>query len=185
MNLYASVSSETPGAAIFAARQVRPQLGDARLMRELAYVAGRWQPALSGATLEVADPATGDVIGRVPDMGALDARAAIEAAHARVRPVEIAAPAGARDDPAPLARPDRRQQGRPRRHHDARAGQAAGGIARRDRLCGELRRVVRRGGQASRRRDADEPSARPADDCAARAGRRRRLRHAVELSLAP
>ena len=86
MNLYASVSSETPGAAIFAARQVRPQLGDARLMRELAYVAGRWQPALSGATLEVADPATGDVIGRVPDMGALDARAAIEAAQAAFGP---------------------------------------------------------------------------------------------------
>ncbi|MGH8676345.1 MAG: NADP-dependent succinate-semialdehyde dehydrogenase [Burkholderiales bacterium] len=55
-------------------------LKDPRLFREQAYVNGAWTSADSGATLKVNDPATGEIIGSVPDMGATEARRAIEAA---------------------------------------------------------------------------------------------------------
>lgn len=43
---------------------------------------GEWVSALSGATFPVVNPATGEEIGAVPDGGADDATAAIDAAHA-------------------------------------------------------------------------------------------------------
>ena len=55
---------------------------------------------------------------------------------------------GARDDPAPLARPHDGPPGGTRRPAHQRAGQAAARVARRGRLRGELPGVVRRGGQA-------------------------------------
>ncbi|MCO5397554.1 NAD-dependent succinate-semialdehyde dehydrogenase [Ralstonia soli] len=51
------------------------------LIRNANYIAGEWA-ATAGPLLEVTDPATGDVIARVPDSGAAEARAALEAAHA-------------------------------------------------------------------------------------------------------
>jgi succinate-semialdehyde dehydrogenase/glutarate-semialdehyde dehydrogenase len=50
------------------------------LLLERAYVDGRWVDADAGATFEVADPATGEVLATVPRMGAAETRRAIEAA---------------------------------------------------------------------------------------------------------
>ncbi|WP_077036894.1 aldehyde dehydrogenase family protein [Pelomonas sp. KK5] len=47
----------------------------------LNHIAGRWQPAASGATREVIDPADGSAIGLVTDSAAEDAQAAIAAAR--------------------------------------------------------------------------------------------------------
>ncbi|MEJ1164899.1 NAD-dependent succinate-semialdehyde dehydrogenase [Variovorax sp. CCNWLW186] len=54
----------------------RPQL-----QRTANFIAGEWCDA-AGRTLDVTDPATGDLIARVPDSGADAARAAVDAAHA-------------------------------------------------------------------------------------------------------
>jgi len=51
------------------------------LLRQQAYIDGQWCDALDGATLDVENPSTGELIARVPNMGANEARAAIEAAH--------------------------------------------------------------------------------------------------------
>ncbi|GAB3629673.1 succinate-semialdehyde dehydrogenase [Pandoraea terrae] len=57
-------------------------LKDTDLLRQQAFVAGRWCDADNGATFEVRNPATGEVLGRVPEMGAAETRRAIEAANA-------------------------------------------------------------------------------------------------------
>lgn len=57
-------------------------LKDPALLRERAFVAGEWQAADGGATLEVRNPATGPLIGTVPAMGAAETRRAIDAANA-------------------------------------------------------------------------------------------------------
>lgn len=56
-------------------------LEDSRLLRTQCYVAGAWQDADSGKTLEIINPATGAVIVTVPDMGAAETRRAIDAAE--------------------------------------------------------------------------------------------------------
>ena len=43
---------------------------------------GEWIDAEGRAAFDVTDPATGEVIGQVPDLGVEDAQAAIEAASA-------------------------------------------------------------------------------------------------------
>ncbi|QGM99088.1 NAD-dependent succinate-semialdehyde dehydrogenase [Methylocystis parvus] len=48
---------------------------------ERALIGGAWVAADSGATFPVVDPATGDALGTVPDMGAVETRRAIEAAE--------------------------------------------------------------------------------------------------------
>src|SRR5262249_11366059 len=57
------------------------QLKDARLFREACYVDGRWVRAKSGGTVSVDNPATGEIIGAVPKLGATETREAIEAAN--------------------------------------------------------------------------------------------------------
>ncbi|MGZ2487724.1 acyl-CoA reductase-like NAD-dependent aldehyde dehydrogenase [Rhizobium pisi] len=57
-------------------------LKEAGLFRQQALVGGKWIPASSGNSVDVVDPATQTVIGTVPDMGAAETRAAIEAAQA-------------------------------------------------------------------------------------------------------
>ena len=56
-------------------------LRDAGLLRQQAFVAGRWSDADSGKVLEVLNPADGTRIGTVPDMGRDETRRAIEAAR--------------------------------------------------------------------------------------------------------
>ncbi len=56
------------------------KLRDQNLLRQSCYVDGRWLPAEGGATLPVRNPATGETLGSIPNMGANETRAAIEAA---------------------------------------------------------------------------------------------------------
>ncbi len=56
-------------------------LADPKLLRPQGYVGGRWVDAHGGAVVEVMNPATGECLGTVPDMGARETREAIEAAH--------------------------------------------------------------------------------------------------------
>ena len=56
-------------------------LKDPKLFREQCYIDGRWTDADSGAVVEVTNPATGEVLGTVPKMGAAETRRAIEAAE--------------------------------------------------------------------------------------------------------
>jgi succinate-semialdehyde dehydrogenase / glutarate-semialdehyde dehydrogenase len=55
-------------------------LQDADLFRHQAFIGGRWCDADTGATFDVANPATGETLGTVPKMGATETRRAIEAA---------------------------------------------------------------------------------------------------------
>ncbi|WP_257755404.1 NADP-dependent succinate-semialdehyde dehydrogenase [Burkholderia glumae] len=57
-------------------------LKDPSLFRQQAYFAGQWQDAANGATFEVRNPATGELIGTAPLAGAAETRRAIEAANA-------------------------------------------------------------------------------------------------------
>jgi succinate-semialdehyde dehydrogenase/glutarate-semialdehyde dehydrogenase len=55
-------------------------LRDPDLLRRQAYIGGRWCDAESGGTLEVHNPATGEILATVPMMGANETWRAIEAA---------------------------------------------------------------------------------------------------------
>jgi succinate-semialdehyde dehydrogenase / glutarate-semialdehyde dehydrogenase len=57
-------------------------LKDPSLLRQQCYVDGQWLDARGGATRQVRNPASGAVIGTVPDMGTAETRAAIAAAAA-------------------------------------------------------------------------------------------------------
>ena len=56
-------------------------LSDARLFRQSCYIDGAWVDAAGGGTVNVDNPATGDIIGSVPKLGAVETRNAIEAAN--------------------------------------------------------------------------------------------------------
>ncbi|MDP2245880.1 NADP-dependent succinate-semialdehyde dehydrogenase [Pseudomonas sp.] len=56
------------------------QLKDPQLFRQQAYIDGTWLDADSGQTIKVNNPATNEIIGTVPKMGAAETRRAIEAA---------------------------------------------------------------------------------------------------------
>ncbi|MEI2743193.1 MAG: NADP-dependent succinate-semialdehyde dehydrogenase [Candidatus Competibacter sp.] len=55
-------------------------LQESPLFRQQCYVAGAWIDADSGARSTIANPATGDIIGGAPELGAAETRRAIEAA---------------------------------------------------------------------------------------------------------
>ena len=57
-------------------------LNDPTLFRQANYVDGKWIQADSGRTIAVRNPATGEVIGEVPALGAVETRRAIDAAFA-------------------------------------------------------------------------------------------------------
>ena len=57
-------------------------LGDPALFRQQCYVNGEWMDAAGGLAIEVDNPATGEIIGTVPALGAEETRMAIEAADA-------------------------------------------------------------------------------------------------------
>ncbi|MDE1922591.1 MAG: NADP-dependent succinate-semialdehyde dehydrogenase [Gammaproteobacteria bacterium] len=56
------------------------KLRDPLLLRQSCYLDGRWLNATNGASLPVDNPATGEPLGTVPDMGTAEARLAIESA---------------------------------------------------------------------------------------------------------
>lgn len=55
---------------------------DSSLFCQRAFINGQWQDADSGASLPVFNPATGECLGTVPDLGRAETSRAIEAAHA-------------------------------------------------------------------------------------------------------
>ncbi|PZW41356.1 succinate-semialdehyde dehydrogenase/glutarate-semialdehyde dehydrogenase [Humitalea rosea] len=57
-------------------------LKDSGLLRQANRIGGAWVQAESGKTLDVRNPANGELVGRVPAMGAKETRAAIDAAAA-------------------------------------------------------------------------------------------------------
>ena len=61
------------------------KLKDPTLWKQHGFVAGEWQPAASGLTTEIRNPANDESLGTVPNMGAAEARRAIDAAHAADR----------------------------------------------------------------------------------------------------
>ncbi len=60
----------------------QPSLADPGLWREQALIDGRWRDADAGGRCEVRNPASGALLGTVPDMAAAETRRAIDAAHA-------------------------------------------------------------------------------------------------------
>jgi succinate-semialdehyde dehydrogenase / glutarate-semialdehyde dehydrogenase len=63
-----------------AARHISMPLRDMSLFKQQAFVAGRWEDSVEGTVKEVIDPATGQVIGTVPNLGTTETRRAIEGA---------------------------------------------------------------------------------------------------------
>src|SRR5258708_24268117 len=56
-------------------------LKDPRLFREACYIDGAWMTSPTAATINVDNPATGEILGTVPKLGAAETRAAIDAAN--------------------------------------------------------------------------------------------------------
>ena len=62
------------------------QLQDTALLREQCFIDGRWMGADGGGTLDVHNPATAAKLGTIPNMGAAEARRAVQAAGAALPP---------------------------------------------------------------------------------------------------
>ena len=58
------------------------QLNDTGLWQTQGHIDGQWVASDSGKTFAVVDPATGEHLADVPDMGAAETRRAIDAANA-------------------------------------------------------------------------------------------------------
>lgn len=58
------------------------QLADPALLQTRCLIGGQWRDADSGRTLPVANPATGQTVAAVPDMGEAETRRAVDAACA-------------------------------------------------------------------------------------------------------
>ncbi len=56
------------------------KLEDASLLKQDAWIAGRWTAAADGRRVVIRNPANGSIVGEVPLMGAVETRSAIEAA---------------------------------------------------------------------------------------------------------
>lgn len=57
------------------------QLSNAALLQDKAWINGQWVDALSGKRFAVYNPANGDLLAEVPDMGSADVDLAVRAAH--------------------------------------------------------------------------------------------------------
>lgn len=57
------------------------KLKDASLLRHKCYINGEWQDADSGETIDVTNPATGEVLGTIPKMGSNETHRAIAEAN--------------------------------------------------------------------------------------------------------
>ena len=84
------------------------------LFRQQCYINGKWVDADSGKTIDVNNPATGEILGTVPNLGARR-----DAPRHRGRQRRLAGLAqedrqGARRHPAQMVRPDDGEPGRPR-----------------------------------------------------------------------
>ena len=59
-----------------------PTLADPTLLRQQCLIDGQWRGQAGNATCDVTNPASGERLGTVPDMGASETKAAIDAAQA-------------------------------------------------------------------------------------------------------
>jgi aldehyde dehydrogenase (NAD+) len=59
-----------------------PQTGSPLIIDDAQLIGGDWVPAANGQTIDVINPATGEVLGRVPRGDAADVDAAVRAAEA-------------------------------------------------------------------------------------------------------
>ncbi|KAK0787674.1 succinate semialdehyde dehydrogenase NADP+ linked [Friedmanniomyces endolithicus] len=66
--------------ATYAMQHNVPSLSDKSLLKDKTYINGSWIGAKSGKTFEVHDPASGELIGTMPEMDKEDTEAAIQAA---------------------------------------------------------------------------------------------------------
>ncbi len=57
------------------------KLKDPSLLKDRCYVNGQWIVAAGGRTVAVSNPADRSAVGTVPDLGADETRAAIDAAN--------------------------------------------------------------------------------------------------------
>ena len=71
-------------------------------------------PPIPALTTEIRNPANGEVLGTVPDMGAAETRRAIEAAHAAMPALGEEDRGRTREDHAQVVRPDDGERRRPR-----------------------------------------------------------------------
>jgi succinate-semialdehyde dehydrogenase/glutarate-semialdehyde dehydrogenase len=55
---------------------------DKSLFRQQCFIDGKWADADSGKTIDVTNPATGEILGTIPNMGTAETKRAIEAANA-------------------------------------------------------------------------------------------------------
>lgn len=82
MNAMTSTARQDAAIAKPAEHPGLARLADRRLLRQRAYIGGRWTAATDGETFPVSDPATGALVAQVAALGAADATLAIDAAHA-------------------------------------------------------------------------------------------------------
>jgi succinate-semialdehyde dehydrogenase/glutarate-semialdehyde dehydrogenase len=68
-------------STVAVAASVAARLKDPRLFREACYVGGQWIQAGAGGTINVDNPATGEIIGKVPKLSGPETKQAIEAAN--------------------------------------------------------------------------------------------------------
>ena len=158
-------------------------LKDPSLFRQQCYINGQWADADSGKTIEVTNPATGEVLGTIPNMGAAETRRAIEAANAAWGPWR-------KKTAKERANIRRKWFNLMMENQDdlgvlmtAEQGKPAGRGQGRGRLCRLVHRVVRRRGQAHLWRRDPGASARQAHHRDQRADRRGRGDHPVEFPL--
>lgn len=67
------------------ATSLAAKLRDPDLLRDAILIDGEWVQAESGETMEVRNPSTGELVGRVPKAGQAETRRAIKAAHRALR----------------------------------------------------------------------------------------------------
>ena len=82
------------------------QINDPALFRQAALVGTHWIEADPNNAIEVTNPATGDVIGRVPKLGAAETREAIDAAERAQKEWSARTAKERSNDPAPMVRTD-------------------------------------------------------------------------------
>jgi len=95
---------------------------DLKLFRQACLHRGGWIDTSAQGSIDVDNPATGEVIGRVPRLGRAETRAAIDAAARAFPAWRQEDGEGARGRHAPVVRSDARQPGGPRAADDHGAG---------------------------------------------------------------
>ena len=155
-----------------------PQVKDQPLL-----IGGKWLDSVSGKTFPTLNPATGEIICQVAEGDKADIDLAVKAARKAFEegPWPQDERLGARPAPQPPGRPDRAEQGRVGRPRNARQWQApARRPGRRPAPHRQVLPLLRRLGRQDSRQD--HPRRGPLLLLhAARAGRRRRPDHPVEL----